>query len=329
MTDIDQAAILAQSMHDESLMAEQRKRDAVAFADIPRQEVSHIPYSKIRIENYRKTLDDSELDELAKSIDNAGLLQPPGLIAQPDGTYFLVFGQRRVLACQRTSRYKDALPTALLWPEPAMRYVQTIALLENMDRSDPPLDEEVAGILAAVKSEFAGHTNPIEAFCLQTGKKLTEVYYKISIAEVMDTDDRFARLVKQKIITDYTALNDIASALKTPATPARKKYIQQLLDLVEAGKLKGSLRKAASDVRRHVKSGGTKPNMQSTDGEAAAAKGVEKPGSSTPKKPSPTLTVKQLVAWKEKVGSLTPDAVSDDVKAEARALIAHLQALIG
>lgn len=327
MTDIDQAAILAQSMHNESLMAEQRKRDAVAFADIPRREVNDIPYSKIRIENYRKTLDDSELDELAKSIDNAGLLQPPGLIAQPDGTYFLVFGQRRVLACQRTSRYKDTLPTALLWPEPAMRYVQTIALLENMDRSDPPLDEEVAGILSAVKSEFAGHTNPIEAFCLQTGKKLTEVYYKISIAEVMATDERFARLVKQKIITDYTALNDIASALKTPATPARKKYIQQLLDLVEAGKLKGSLRKAASDVRRHVKSGGTKPNVESTDGVTAKSVGI--PGDKTPRKPSPTLTVKQLVAFKEKIGGLEPETVTDDLRTEARALIVHLQTLLG
>lgn len=86
----------------------------------------------------RRTVDPDALDDLARSIERHGLLQPIIVhAAEPDG-YVLVAGQRRLLAHRILGRQRIA---ALL----AVGRLDELALIENLQREDlSPLDEAEA-----------------------------------------------------------------------------------------------------------------------------------------------------------------------------------------
>lgn len=57
---------------------------------------------KVRIgERFRKEISQADIDRLAESIRAFGQLQPIGVYLNTDGTYQLVFGHRRLLACKK------------------------------------------------------------------------------------------------------------------------------------------------------------------------------------------------------------------------------------
>lgn len=92
--------------------------------------------------NSRKNLEagseDAGLAELAQSIESNGLLQPPSLRPLGDGSYEVVAGQRRVLACQRLGwTYLSAFITD--WDDDK---ALGASLVENLQRADMhPLDK--------------------------------------------------------------------------------------------------------------------------------------------------------------------------------------------
>ncbi len=86
----------------------------------------------------RTTFDQTELEELAQSIREHGVLQPVLVSQQPDGTYQLITGERRWRAVQLAGLssvpavVKEATPLASL----------EMALVENIQRRDlNPLEE--------------------------------------------------------------------------------------------------------------------------------------------------------------------------------------------
>lgn len=88
----------------------------------------------------RKTFDNNDLDDLARSISEKGIIQP--LIVRPDpsrhGEYQIVAGERRWRAAQRAKI--DAVP--VLVREMDDLEVLEIAIIENIQRSDlNPVDE--------------------------------------------------------------------------------------------------------------------------------------------------------------------------------------------
>jgi ParB family chromosome partitioning protein len=91
-------------------------------------------------------VDVGELDELAASIHELGVIQPIKVTAQPNGRFRVVWGQRRVLACRQLGRTK--IPAIVEPPSDvdvhgARRSIEQLS--ENLQRKDlNPIEEAVA-----------------------------------------------------------------------------------------------------------------------------------------------------------------------------------------
>ena len=93
--------------------------------------------------NPRKRFDDSELDELAASIKERGIIQPVVVRAIPGVTdlYEIIAGERRWRAAQRAGLHD--IPVIVV--EAGDREALEIAIVENVQRSDLNALEEAAG----------------------------------------------------------------------------------------------------------------------------------------------------------------------------------------
>ena len=111
-------------------------------------EVKDIELSKIRVSDFntRKDLDsgteDSSLDDLANSIKEKGLLNPIMIMKKDDGTYEVVAGQRRYLACKRLGWEKIS---AIIRDKMDDADATVLSLIENVHRADMgPIDKAKA-----------------------------------------------------------------------------------------------------------------------------------------------------------------------------------------
>ena len=111
-------------------------------------EVKNIELSKIKISDYntRKDLDsgteDSSLDDLANSIKEKGLLNPIMIMKKDDGTYEVVAGQRRYLACKKLGMDKIS---AIIRDKMDDADATVLSLIENVHRADMgPIDKAKA-----------------------------------------------------------------------------------------------------------------------------------------------------------------------------------------
>lgn len=113
----------------EALLGPISREDAQAnggLRELPVSAIGPNPYQP------RREFDETQLKELADSIEASGLLQPIVVRPRPDGRYELIAGERRWRAIQR-----------LGWPKvPAVvkdvddRSLLTLALIENLQRDD-------------------------------------------------------------------------------------------------------------------------------------------------------------------------------------------------
>ena len=100
----------------------------------------HMPIDLIHASpnNPRKHFADADLDDLAKSIREKGLLQPIVVRPRADGEYEIVAGERRWRASQRAGIHEVPVLIRELNDGEALE----IALIENIQRSDlNPLEE--------------------------------------------------------------------------------------------------------------------------------------------------------------------------------------------
>jgi ParB family chromosome partitioning protein len=111
-------------------------------------EVKEIKLSEIHISgsNTRKDLEagteDGSLDDLANSIKERGLLNPITVMKRPDGSYDLIVGQRRFLACKKLGMEK--IP-AIVREKMEDTDATIISLIENVHRADmSPIDKAKA-----------------------------------------------------------------------------------------------------------------------------------------------------------------------------------------
>lgn len=118
----------------EALLGPMTKDDVAANGGLRELAVSAIgpnPYQP------RREFDETQLKELADSIEASGLLQPVVVRARPDGRYELIAGERRWRAVQRLGWKK--VPAVV--KEVDDRSLLTLALIENLQRDDlSPLD---------------------------------------------------------------------------------------------------------------------------------------------------------------------------------------------
>ena len=108
-------------------------------------EVREIDMSAIRISdlNVRKDLEagteDTDIDDLANSIADQGLLSPITVVKQRDGHYDLIIGQRRYLACKKLGWTR--IP-AIVRDTMEETDAVVLSLIENVHRADvSPIDK--------------------------------------------------------------------------------------------------------------------------------------------------------------------------------------------
>jgi len=120
-----------------ALIGDDTTEDAV-LQDI--RSLRHMPVELLHASpnNPRKFFADADLDDLAKSIGEKGLLQPLVVRTRADGDYEIVAGERRWRAAQRAGLHE--IP--VLIREFSDGEALEIALIENIQRSDlNPLEE--------------------------------------------------------------------------------------------------------------------------------------------------------------------------------------------
>jgi ParB family chromosome partitioning protein len=96
-------------------------------------------------QNTRKDLqagqEDASLDDLARSIQAHGLLQPPLMRPSGLGRYEVIAGQRRILACRKLGLTSIRARFTTVSDDEAI----TVSLIENVQRADMrPLDKAQA-----------------------------------------------------------------------------------------------------------------------------------------------------------------------------------------
>ena len=126
------------------------------LAEIP---VEHMAPSRFQP---RRVFNETQIDELAASIRDKGVLQPLLVRSAPDGTYEIIAGERRWRAAQRAKIHQ--VPVIIKeFPDPE---VLEVALVENLQRADLTPLEEAEGY-QRLSDEF-GHTQ--EALAKVLGK---------------------------------------------------------------------------------------------------------------------------------------------------------------
>lgn len=121
-------------------------------------EVKDLPIQQITISefNTRKDLmagtEDSSIDDLATSIKEKGLLNPIMVRSSPTGTYELIAGQRRLLACKKLGM--TTIPALVRWQVDDAD-ATAISLIENVHRAEMnPMDK--ARAFAALRDRYGG-----------------------------------------------------------------------------------------------------------------------------------------------------------------------------
>ena len=112
----------------------------------------HVPVELLRANpnNPRKHFKDEDLDELARSIREKGILQPLVAREKADGQYEIVVGERRWRAAQRAGVHEVPVVIQNLSDGEALE----IALIENIQRADLNPLEEARGF-SQLMSEFS------------------------------------------------------------------------------------------------------------------------------------------------------------------------------
>lgn len=106
--------------------------------------LAEIELDQIVVEDrIRKMFDDDSIKELAASIEQHGILQPITVEANRDGTYKLLFGERRFMAARRVGM--NAVPVIILENKLDPEESLEARLIENLHRQQlDPLDEAEA-----------------------------------------------------------------------------------------------------------------------------------------------------------------------------------------
>lgn len=116
--------------------------------------IVEIPIKDVKvIENTRANIKGTHIDELMLSIKQHGLKQPIGVSVIDKNNYQLIFGQRRLLACQQLGWNTIS---AIVTEDVDMKKLLILNLTENIQRKDPTFVEYGRGIekLLAMKMTY-------------------------------------------------------------------------------------------------------------------------------------------------------------------------------
>jgi ParB family chromosome partitioning protein len=130
--------------------------------------------------NPRKHFKDDELDDLARSIREKGLLQPLVVRQRGDGEYEIVAGERRWRAAQRAGIHEVPVIIRELSDGEALE----IALIENIQRSDLNAIEEARGY-AQLMEQFGYTQNQLAESVGKSRSHISNTLRLLSLPETV------------------------------------------------------------------------------------------------------------------------------------------------
>ena len=192
------------------LSMQQKGRKMDQFIEIPLDQI------EVSTQNTRKDLkqgnEDATLEDLAKSIQEHGLLNPVTVRSRTEGGYEVIAGQRRLLAFRLLGRTQiPAVIRTNVVDEQAM----AISLIENMQRADmAPLDK--ARSLSILCERYGSVTQVSKQTGISTStvrKYLTLMRLPESVAEEFKVADGSASIsVAAAIATTFTDQEEMMKA---------------------------------------------------------------------------------------------------------------------
>lgn len=155
-----------------------------------KDKIHNILVSELSTEgNPRKSIDEAELDDLKKSIDEEGLIYPIIFRIDEYGNKIVVSGSRRLRAFQDLG--KETIPAMLLRSEKDDRHDE-IALVDNIQREGlHPIDEA-----EAVDKLIAKHGYSQEQMGILLGKAQNTVSTIVTLMKISEEIRNEARQVK-------------------------------------------------------------------------------------------------------------------------------------
>ncbi len=215
------AALIGDDVTEESVVEAARGLKMVAVADL-----SPNPH------NPRRSFDEAELEELARSISERGVLQP--IVARPagePGRYEIVAGERRWRAAQKAGVHEIPVVVRDLSESEALE----VALIENIQRSDLNALEEALGY-SQLMEQF-GYTQQQLADTL--GKSRSHIANTLRLLNLPDD-------VKEMIRNGEISAGHARTLIATDDPSALAKKIAKLgLSVREAEQLSRERSKAA------------------------------------------------------------------------------------
>lgn len=185
--------------------------------------VQAIPLAAVRTEpgwNVRVVrLEDQDIQDLADSLDAFGLLQPIVVLPEPDGTYRLISGHRRVAAA--TLLNWSTIPAHILTAERA-RDAEELLVTENVQRRELSPLEEAAGYR---RLQAKGHS--LRAIARITGRSTAQV----SLLLRMTAYPPLQRALAEETVTRSQA-RELLRLLDAEGNPVRPDVIEEVLEWV-------------------------------------------------------------------------------------------------
>ena len=178
--------------------------------------VEQVPLVNIRItgKNTRAVVEDDEIDDLAQSIAQKGLLQPVGVRADADGMYRLLWGERRYRAHKRL---RKSTITCHVYPENGVPD-EALMAVENLLRQNHTLAEECAWTRALQEQDNMS----VEQISALLNRSRSWVLARLSVQAMGEhlREPLLAGDVSLRVIEEIARLND---------EPAEKYILSQAL----------------------------------------------------------------------------------------------------
>jgi len=159
----------------------------MSLREVPVEDIAKNP------NNPRQSVQESKIDELATSIDNQGLLQPP-LVRRVDDGFELVHGERRLRAVEKLGWDTTAANVEEMSDADALE----VSITENLQREDVSPIGEARSYKMLVDEHGLTQTEAAD----RLGVSQADISNKLGL---LDLPDRLQRDIIRKIFTPWQA----------------------------------------------------------------------------------------------------------------------------
>ncbi len=216
--------------------------EAGYLKELPDSSISEIDIKNINLNPFqpRKEFDESSIDELAKSIEIYGLLQPI-VVVKNENNYILVSGERRLRAFKKLGKNKIKAIVADLDLEELREY----ALIENIQRENLTPVEIALSLYELIKTHKYTH----QELAKKLGKSRTYVTNLLRILTL--PDEVIEKINKNEISFGHAKV--LVNLDKEKAIEISKKIQKEKLSVRETEKLVKDLKNKNKGLNKNLK----------------------------------------------------------------------------